>query len=136
MLRRVSIGLVCAMLFAACGTARVVNRNQYGGTIALEGDRNKAMERAHQAMAAHCGPNNYTIVSEGETVVGTDSAASSETVQHKDGTVTQEAGQSTRDAVEWRVTYQCAGAPAGPPPEQQQPPGPPPPPPGPPPGRI
>jgi hypothetical protein len=124
------------MLFAACGTARVVNRNQYGGTIALEGDRNKAMERAHQAMSAHCGPNNYTIVSEGETVIGSDSAASSETVQHKDGTVTQEAGQSTRDAVEWRVVYQCAGAPAGPPPEQQAPQGPPPPPPGPPPGRI
>lgn len=135
MLRRVSFGLICVML-AACGTARIVNRNQYGGTIALEGDRNKAMERAHEAMSTHCGPNNYTIVSEGETVVGTDSAASSETKQHKDGTVTQEAGQSTRDAVEWRVVYQCGGAPVGPPPEQQAPQGPPPPPPGPPPGRI
>lgn len=134
MLRRVSFGLVFVML-AACGTARIVNRNQYGGTIALEGDRNKAMERAHQAMSAHCGPNNYTIVSEGETVIGQDSAASSETVQHKDGTVTQEAGSSTRDAVEWRVVYQCGGAPAGgPPPADPQ--GPPPPPPGPPPGRI
>ena len=135
MLRRVSFGLVCVML-SACGTARIVNRNQYGGTIALEGDRNKAMERAHQAMSTHCGPNNYTIVSEGETVVGTDSAASSETKQQKDGTVTQEAGSSTRDAVEWRVVYQCGGAPVGPPPEQQQPQGPPPPPQGPPPGRI
>ena len=121
------------MLFAACGAARTVNRNQYGGTIALEGDRNKAMERAHQQMTAHCGPNNYTIVSEGETVIGQDSAASSETVQHKDGTVTQEAGQSTRDATEWRVVYQCGNAPSGPPPQDQ---GPPPPPPGPPPGRI
>lgn len=134
MLRRVSFGLVCVML-AACGTARIVNRNQYGGTIALEGDRNKAMERAHQAMSAHCGPNNYTIVSEGETVIGQDSAASSETVQHKDGTVTQEAGSSTRDAVEWRVVYQCGNAPAGGPPPGP-PPGPPQPPPGPPPGRI
>lgn len=134
MLRRVSFGLICVML-AACGTARIVNRNQYGGTIALEGDRNKAMERAHQAMSSHCGPNNYTIVSEGETVIGQDSAASSETVQHKDGTVTQEAGSSTRDAVEWRVVYQCGNAPAGgPPPADPQ--GPPPPPPGPPPGRI
>jgi hypothetical protein len=123
-------------MLAACGTARIVNRSQYGGTIALEGDRNKAMERAHQAMTSHCGPNNYTIVSEGETVVGTDSAASSETTQQKDGTVTQEAGSSTRDAVEWRVVYQCGGAPVGPPPEQQAPQGPPPPPSGPPPGRI
>jgi hypothetical protein len=122
-------------MLAACGTARIVNRNQYGGTIALEGDRNKAMERAHQAMSAHCGPNNYTIVSEGETVIGQDSAASSETVQHKDGTVTQEAGSSTRDAVEWRVVYQCGNAPAGGPPPGP-PPGPPQPPPGPPPGRI
>lgn len=131
MLRRVSIGLVFVLL-AACGTARIVNRNQYGGTIALEGDRGKAMERAHQAMAAHCGPNNYTIVQEGETVIGTDSAASSETRQQKDGTVTQEAGSSTRDAVEWRVIYQCNNAPAGAPPAG----GPPPPPPGPPPGHI
>jgi hypothetical protein len=131
MLRRVCLGLVC-VLFAACGTARLVNRNQYGGTLALEGDRGKAMERAHQAMAAHCGPNNYTIVSEGETVVGQDSAASSETRQEKDGTVVQEAGQSTHDATEWRVAYQCNNAPApGPAPV-----GPPPPPPGPPPGRI
>ncbi|MEZ4362491.1 MAG: hypothetical protein R3B48_20035 [Kofleriaceae bacterium] len=121
---------------AACGGIRVVNRSQQGGTIALHGDRNNAMEKAHAEMSRHCGPNNYTIVSEGETVVGTDSAATSETYQEKDGTVVQEAGQSTRDAVEWRVVYQCGmaqPAPMGPPPE---PVGPPPPPPGPPPGRI
>ncbi|HRC57075.1 MAG: hypothetical protein IPI49_23560 [Myxococcales bacterium] len=125
------------MMLAACGTARIVNRSQYGGTIALEGDRNKAMERAHQAMAQHCGPQNYTILQEGETVIGTDSAAASETRQEKDGTVVQEAGASTRDAVEWRVVYQCGNAPAGTAPAPVgPPPGPPPPPAGPPPGRI
>lgn len=135
MLRKVSIGLVCVML-AACGHARLVNRTQYGGTLALAGgDRGKAMEDAHRKMAEHCGPGNYTILREGETVIGQDTSAGSETRQEKDGTVVQEAGSSTRDAVEWRIEYQCgnvAPAPMGP----TTPPGPPPPPPGPPPGRI
>src|SRR5262245_13813387 len=37
----------------ACGTARVIQRNQVGGVIELQGDRGKAMEQANQEMAAH-----------------------------------------------------------------------------------
>lgn len=70
MLRKVSLGLILAL--AACGSARVIQRTQAGGVIELQGDRNKAMEQANQEMAAHCGPNNYTIVQEGEEAIGTD----------------------------------------------------------------
>jgi hypothetical protein len=129
-------GLSLAALLAGCGSARLVNRTQYGGTIALEGDRAKAMEEAHKAMAAHCGPGNYTILREGDVTVGQDQVARSDTYYDKEGD-TQVAQSSTRDATEWRVEYQCAGAPAqqpppGPAPDPYQQPGPdqPPPPPG------
>ena len=138
MLRRLSLGFaftLAATLVAACGTARIVNRTQYGGTIALEGDRSKAMEQAQKEMAAHCGPGNYTVVSEGEVPIGTDTAGRSDSAVNKDGTVTETNGTSTRTATEWRVTYQC-GAGAGAPPPEPPPPvgaptpegGPPPPP--------
>jgi hypothetical protein len=128
--------------FAACGTARVIQRTQTGGVIELNGDRGKAMEQANQDMAAHCGPNNFTVVQEGEEAVGTDTYTSvdesSGSKTSKDGRHTRNdtsttAQQSTRTATAWRVHYQCggAGAPVG----EGPPPGPPPaaPPPGPPP---
>ena len=124
MKRLVSLSLLCAAL-AACGHARLVSRTQDGGVFALEGDRQKAMEDAQGQMANLCrGP--YQIIAEGEQVVGTDSAQQNETYVTKDGTVVNEGGQSTRDATEWRVQYQCTGstyapAPVAPPP--QQPPG-------------
>src|SRR5215208_4873248 len=91
-------------LAVGCGYARLVYRTQTGGTLALEGERDKAMEDAAQQMSAHCrGP--YTIVSEGENVVGTDRSASNETFVTKDGTVVNQAGESTRQATEWRVQY-------------------------------
>ena len=90
------LAVLAAMLLAACGTARYVNRTQYGGVIALEGDRNKAMENAHQQMASHCGPGQYTIIREGETVVGQDQVARSDTYQEEDGE-SQVASSSTRD---------------------------------------
>jgi|KBSSwiStaDraftv2_1062776.scaffolds.fasta_scaffold202152_2 hypothetical protein len=98
-----TVGLVAA---AGCGQARLVNRTQYGGTYALEGDRNKAMEDAHAQISAHCrGP--YTILSEGEEVIGTDTAQGNETYVTEEGTVVNEGGQQTRNAVEWRLQYQC-----------------------------
>src|SRR5262245_65187571 len=77
MLRKLSLGLVLAL--AACGSARVIQRTQAGGIIELEGDRGKAMEQANQEMAAHCGPNNYTIVQEGEEAIGTDTYSREDT---------------------------------------------------------
>ena len=154
------LGLFCAalgMALAACGSARVIQRTQYGGVIALQGDRSKAMEQAHKEMSAHCGANNYQIVQEGEEAIGTDTFQNSDTQYGEDtayaeGTSTSSqnngyGGQnsqsataggastrggantqsttSTRTAVEWRVHYQCGGAPAGAP----MPAAPPPPPP-------
>lgn len=56
---------ISVVALAGCGIATVVNRTQYGGTIELNGDRQKAMEIANGHMSGHCGANNYTVVSEG-----------------------------------------------------------------------
>src|SRR5262245_7471025 len=81
MLRKVSLGLILGLIIAlaACGSARVIQRTQVGGVIELQGDRGKAMEQANQEMATHCGPNNYTIVSEGEEAIGTDTYSREDT---------------------------------------------------------
>jgi len=131
MLRNVSLGLV--FLLAACGSARVISRNQSGGIIELSGDRGKAMEQAGAEMSAHCGPNNFTIVQEGEEAIGTDTFAREDSSSQdyrsrsgrRGGTDQTTTGQvSTRTATAWRVHYQCNGA--GGPPAGGQPPGPPP----------
>ena len=140
MLRKLSVGLF--VVLAACGSARVIQRNQSGGVIELNGDRGKAMEQAHQEMAAHCGPNNYQIVQEGEEAIGTDTVVREDTATDnrtsRSGRRSSQdsstvATQSTRTATAWRVHYQCGGAAGGPPPMGQPPggdPNQPPPPPG------
>jgi len=139
MLRKLSLGLAIASfgVLSACGSARVLSRNQSGGVIELQGDRGKAMEQANQEMSAHCGPNNYQIVQEGEEVVGQDTVVQEDTATDSrqsrsgrrsstDSSTTQTS--STRNATAWRVHYQCNGA-GGPPPGPDQGPPPPPPPP-------
>jgi hypothetical protein len=122
MLRKVSLGLILAL--AACGSARVIQRTQAGGVIELQGDRGKAMEQANQEMASHCGPNNYTIVQEGEEAIGTDTYSREDTSggsqtsrdgRRTTGGSTTTGQQSTRTATAWRVHYQCNGAGGGPP---------------------
>lgn len=119
----------------------MISRNQSGGVIELSGDRGKAMEQAGSEMAAHCGPNNFTIVQEGEEAIGTDTFAREDTSA---GSQTSRSGRrttsdqtttgqvSTRTATAWRVHYQCNGVagpqPGGPPPGAVPPPGAPPPP--------
>ena len=134
MLRKLTTGLVVAL--AACGSARVIQRTQVGGVIELQGDKGKAMEQANQEMAAHCGPNNYTIVQEGEEAVGTDTVTQQNTqdTEHtsRNGRTTTEDTQSqqvqsTRTATAWRVHYQCNGAGGGAPPAGGPPPAAPPP---------
>ncbi len=56
---------VSAVALAGCGFAIVVKRTEYGGTIELNGDRQKSMEIANGHMSEHCGASNYTVVSEG-----------------------------------------------------------------------
>jgi hypothetical protein len=101
-------------------------------------------------MSAQCGPNNFTIVQQGEEPVGTDTYTqqNDQTTDHtsRSGRTTTESNQtntvqSTRTAVVWRVHYQCNGAmpaaaPMGPPPGGQPPAGPAPAPMGPPPGQA
>jgi hypothetical protein len=133
MLRKLSLGLF--VVLAACGSARVIQRNQNGGVIELSGDRGKAMEQANSEMSSHCGPNNYQITQEGEEAIGTDTFTREDTSQDSatsrsgrrsstDSTTTGQ--QSTRTATAWRVHYQCNGA-GGPPPGGAPPPGGPPP---------
>jgi hypothetical protein len=99
-----------AVALAACGTARLVSRDQFGGVIALDGDRQKAMEEAQRMMADNCrGP--YSIVSEGEKVVGSETSHTDESYVTKDGRVVNQGGETTRQATEWRVQYQCGGQP-------------------------
>jgi hypothetical protein len=143
-----SVGLL--LVLAACGSARVVNRTQYGGVIALQGDRGKAMEQATAEMAAHCGgPGSYRVIKEGEVVIGTDTYVREDTATdsktsrsgRRSSTDTTTTGQtSTRQAKEWQIEYECSNAPppaappppegAPPPPEEGAPPPPPPPAPG------
>jgi hypothetical protein len=122
MLRKVSVGLF--VVLAACGSARVIQRNQSGGVIELSGDRGKAMEQANQEMSAHCGPNNYQITQEGEEAIGTDTVQQEDTAQdsrasrsgRRSSTDTSTTSTTqTRTATAWRVHYQCNGA-GGPPP--------------------
>jgi hypothetical protein len=98
-----------AWLVTGCASARLVERTPDGGILALRGDRQKAMLKAEAEMSAQCGPNRYTILKEGEEVIGTDTYGSSETRQTRRGKVVSNSGASTRDAVEWRVYYQCNG---------------------------
>jgi hypothetical protein len=95
----------------ACGTARVVQRGQGGGVLALQGERNEAMKDAHVKMAGHCGVGQYSIVQESEEVVGTATSNSEEQKTTKKGTVVNEGTSKTLNVTEWRLTYQC-GAPA------------------------
>ncbi len=120
MLRKLSFGLI-VVLASACGSARVIQRTQSGGVIELSGDRGKAMEQANADMASHCGPNNFTIVQEGEEAVGTDTYTQEQNREHtnRNGRTTTDTTQgqtSTRTATAWRVHYQCNGAAGGPPP--------------------
>jgi hypothetical protein len=112
-----------------CGSARLVQRNQYGGVIALNGDRQKAMEQANNMMAQHCGPGNYQVTSEGEVPVGSDTYSQSNTnygqstqsspngqYSNTQGGATTQSGTSTRTATEWRIQYQCGQGAGAPPP--------------------
>lgn len=141
MLRTISTSLMVGALMAmtACGAARVIHQDQAGGVIELQGDHGKAMEEASQQMATHCGANNFTVVSQGEEAIGTDTytredqATDSKTSRNgrrSSSDTTTTAQQSTRTATAWRLHYQCGGGapmgaggpPPGPPGDQPPPP--------------
>ena len=90
---RLIMSLACAASLIACASYRVLHKTAAGGTVALAGDRARAMEDARAEMTAHChGP--FTIIEEGEQVAqGVASAA-------------------VEDSIEWRVTYVCGAEPS------------------------
>lgn len=58
-----TLSITCLSLAIGCGNAHQIRRDQSGGTIALEGERNEAIKRAREMMLEHChGP--YQIVEE------------------------------------------------------------------------
>jgi hypothetical protein len=115
MIRLVFATVLLGTLAAGCGSARIVERTQYGGTLALEGDQEKANADAHEKMRAHCqGP--YTVIKEGEAVVGSQTDYRENTRETRRGSRTA-GGAVTQDVTEWRITYQCGVATPGAAPE-------------------
>ncbi len=124
MFRKISLGLF--VVLAACGNAKIIQRNQTGGIIELQGDRGKAMEQANAEMAAHCGgPGSWQITQEGEEVIGQDTFVREDTTEasktsrsgRRSRTNTTTTGQtSTRNATAWRIHYMCNSAAGAPPP--------------------
>ena len=121
-MKKAIIGLVAILTLGACGGAgmRWVRRAPSGGTIALHGDYDDAMAKAQKAMRRQCnGP--FTIVEEGEHVVGSTTTGVANT-QSVRGAGRFTVGQTeTEQETEWRVTYACgirtmqAAAPPAPP---------------------
>ncbi len=101
--------LVCAS-GCSLGNYRVVKKTQTGGEIALLGVRDEAQEKANGYMASVC-PKGFTVLEEGEAVVGQVGEARSEKSRgmfNTQGTTTR---SETQDKTEWRVKYQCKDAP-------------------------
>ncbi len=104
-----------AVTASACawGSASVVRRDQYGGTLSLRGHQGAAMEDAHGMMASHCqGP--YTVISEEQVVVGQQTQTGSDSNYDNDETGTAGSQNSTTttttsNVTEYHVTYQCGG---------------------------
>ena len=97
MLSKLSRGLLLGSLavLAACGAARVIHQDQMGGVIELQGDQGQAMQQANQQMAAHCGANNFTVVSQGEEAIGTDTVT--QQTQSTDSSTSRSGRQSSTD---------------------------------------
>ena len=89
---------VLAILVAACGSAHVIHRDQYGGVLQLDGNHEKAFEEATHMMAEHCGAHNFSIIKDGEETLGgipdTSAGSGSDTPHAPPVTV-------------YRVTYEC-----------------------------
>lgn len=99
---------VSLMALNGCAAIRVVQRTPTGGVVALEGDQEKAHEKAAEYMASQC-PEGYQIVEEGEAVIGTQTTEQSRR-ERVWGVPVKETRSETTDKREWRVKYQCNSA--------------------------
>jgi hypothetical protein len=98
--------MTAAGLSGCMGSARVVQRNQTGGVLALAGWPDKSNQAAHAKMAAHCGPANYTIVEESEAVIGSSTSGSGEATSVA-GVLLQTKSSETQNKTEPRLSYVC-----------------------------
>ena len=108
--RRIVPTLALASL-CSCATVRVVDMEPgRSGTIAVhDGIIGDARSKAKDKMKENCSGKNYTVVKEGEAVVGHD------TTNHKGGgsivkvlSGDSDGGDSSqRNATEWRIKYKC-----------------------------
>jgi pyruvate/2-oxoglutarate dehydrogenase complex dihydrolipoamide acyltransferase (E2) component len=107
---RVLVAIVgFAFILTGCGMARLVERTQDGGIIALEGDRDKAWIEAEKEIYSHCGDKSYTIVKEGESVVGSNTDYSEHSSEGVGKIIDVVVGgeSTTTDLTEWRIYYIC-----------------------------
>jgi hypothetical protein len=86
----------------ACGQIHYVQRSGGGGTIALTGLREEAVEKARHAMFEHCRGNNYQITAERQVVVGVESYTVARKVNGRLIYAT-----ATRPKTELHITYAC-----------------------------
>jgi hypothetical protein len=94
------VSLALLVLVAGCGGhARMVRKDQTGGTLTLVGSREDALADARAEMQAHCA-GAFEILSEEEVPVGT----SSQTRATARGALQTD----TRAVHERRITYQCS----------------------------
>jgi hypothetical protein len=99
---------LASLSLAACSSIRVVQKTPQGGVVALQGDREEAMQKAVTYMQSQC-PTGYQIVEEGEAVIGQD--IQTETTQNRSRWGNSQSTRgSTTDKREWRVTYACKDA--------------------------
>lgn len=121
MVRICLIVLVSFLMLSACGGhATVVRRDQFGGTLALQGNQDIAMANARDQMAAHCG-GQYVITREERVVVGQQTSGGERTRyrEGENGRGDTRGAANTRhqtvtsDVHEYQVTYQCGSSPGG-----------------------
>ena len=128
------MALLCSLVLAGCqtmpyqGKARDVKRTRQGGVVAVSVDaRPEDRQVAEQKMQSACNPNPYTILEEGEVVVGTKSVQNDRSTLRDDSrrkskflgmdVVTGEAGgvnsttESTTEQIkEWQISYECSAS--------------------------
>lgn len=105
---------VPVLLACSFGSARMIRRDQVGGTLALQGARGHAWKDAEQQMAAHCGPGNYQVIKEEQVVVGQQTTTQGdvdtrETRQRRSNRQSENYSETTttQDVTEYRITYEC-----------------------------
>lgn len=111
-----SVLFITLLACVASGNARAILRDQQGGELALEGDREKAMEAAVASMNAHCGNLGYTVTREGEVVTGQqtqqNTAQQGNTNYGRYGTYgsgSQSSTTTTSNVTEYHIWYVCGG---------------------------